>query len=60
MWGAVKMSEFSEALSSYVDKKKIKIYDLARFLETDRSSLYQIIRGKRIPPSDEVINKMAE
>ena len=54
------MSVFSDALSQLIDSKKIKVYDMIRYLEIDRSTMYQIIKGKRNPPADSQIEKMAD
>ena len=54
------MSVFSDALSQLIDRKKIKVYDMIRYLEIDRSTMYQIIKGKRNPPADSQIEKMAD
>ena len=53
------MSAFSDTLSQFIDDKKIKVYSMAKYCDTDRSTMYKFISGKRNPPSDEIIKKMA-
>ena len=43
-------SEFSEVISKFITGKNIKMYDLIDYCKIDRSTLYQIIKGKRNPP----------
>ena len=54
------MSAFSDTLSQFIDDKKIKVYSMAKDCDTDRSTMYKFISGKRNPPSDEIIKKMAQ
>ena len=54
------MSAFSDTLSQFIDDKKIKVYSMAKYCDTDRSTMYKFISGKRNPPSDEIIKKMAQ
>ena len=51
------MSAFSDTLSQFIDDKKIKVYSMAKYCDTDRSTMYKFISGKRNPPSDEIIKK---
>ena len=48
------MSAFSDTLSQFIDDKKIKVYSMAKYCDTDRSTMYKFISGKRNPPSDEI------
>lgn len=52
------MSAFSDTLSQYISDKNVKVYSMAKYCDTDRSSMYKFISGKRNPPSDEIIKKM--
>lgn len=54
------MSAFSDTLSQYISDKNVKVYSMAKYCDTDRSSMYKFISGKRNPPSDEIIKKMAQ
>lgn len=54
------MSEFSDLLSRYISEKNIKVYSLLKYCNLDRSTMYQIINGKRNPSSKEVFDKIAE
>lgn len=54
------MSEFSDLLSKYITQKNIKVYSLLKYCNLDRSTMYQIINGKRNPTSKELFHKMAE
>ena len=54
------MSEFSEVISQFITSKNIKMYDLIDYCKIDRSTLYQIIKGKRNPPSNAVLRQMAD
>lgn len=53
------MSIFSETLSEYIQKKNIKVSSLVRYCDTDRSTMYKIINGKRNPPSRSLFQKIA-
>ena len=54
------MSAFSDTLSQYISNKNVKVYSIAKYCDTDRSSMYKFISGKRNPPSDEIIKKMGQ
>ena len=54
------MSAFSDTLSQYISDKNVKVYSMAKYCDTDRSTMYKFISGKRNPPSDEIIKKMAQ
>lgn len=54
------MSAFSDTLSQYISNKNVKVYSMAKYCDTDRSSMYKFISGKRNPPSDEIIKKMGQ
>ena len=53
------MSVFSDLLSDYINEKQIKILSLAKYCDMDRSTMYKIMNGKRNPPSQETLKKMA-
>ena len=53
------MSVFSDLLSDYINEKQIKILSLAKYCDMDRSTMYKIMNGKRNPPSQEILKKMA-
>ncbi len=54
------MTEFSELLNGFVEQKKVKITPMAQFCGTDRATTYKYLNGKRLPPSEEVMEKMGE
>ena len=54
------MSDFSDTLRYFITEKGTKIYDLTKQLGIDRSTLYQILKGKRNPPSDQQIIRIAD
>ena len=51
------MSEFSQLLSNHIHNKKVTIYALAQYCNVDRSSIYKIIRGKRLPSTISTIEQ---
>lgn len=53
------MSVFSTVLMNYIQKKEIPISSLAKYCDTDRSTMYKIINGKRNPPSPELFHKIS-
>ena len=54
------MSEFSETLSRFIADRQARVYDLVNFLGMDKSTVYQIIKGKRNPPSEVQIAKISD
>lgn len=54
------MSDFSQLLSDYIRQKNIRIYSLAEYCGIDRSLMYKIVHGKRVPASSQVVDKIAE
>lgn len=54
------MSEFSDMLESFVVKKGINKYQMAKYISIDRSSLHKIITGQRNAPSKELVLRMAK
>ena len=54
------MSEFSQLLSNHIHNKKVTIYALAQYCNVDRSSIYKIIRGKRLPSTISTIEQISE
>lgn len=54
------MSEFSEAFSRLIKEKNIPVYSLVKYCNSDRSTMYKIINGKRKPPSETVFNKICD
>lgn len=54
------MSAFSQLLSQYMEKKDIQTYRLAQYCGYDRANMYKIIRGKRNPPGEKFVEKVAE
>lgn len=54
------MTPFSTVLESLMKEKNIKTYAIAQYCGIDRSNMYKILKGKRNPASEEVVNRMAE
>ena len=54
------MSEFSQLLTDYVHRKDVRIYSLAEYCGIDRSLMYKIIHGKRMPSSAGTVDKISE
>lgn len=54
------MSEFSDLLTEYTHRKDTRIYALAEYCGMDRSMMYKVIRGKRMPSSIKTLDKIAE
>lgn len=54
------MSEFSQLLTEYIHRKDVRIYSLAEYCNTDRSLMYKIIHGKRMPVSADTVDKISE
>ena len=46
-------------ISDYINEKQIKILSLAKYCDIDRSTMYKVMNGKRNPPSQETLKKMA-
>ena len=40
------MSAFSDTLSQYISDKNVKVYSMAKYCDTDRSSYVQIYQWK--------------
>lgn len=54
------MTPFSTVLEFLMKEKNIKTYAIAQYCGIDRSNMYKILKGKRNPASEEVVNRMAE
>ena len=54
------MSEFSQLLTEHIHQKDVRIYSLAEYCNTDRSLMYKIIRGMRMPTLMESVERIAE
>lgn len=54
------MTYFSQLFSQHIHQKNIKVYALAQYLNLDRSNMYKIINGKRMPSSSEVVHKICK
>lgn len=54
------MSEFSQLLTEYIHRKDIRVYSLAEYCGIDRSLMYKIIHGKRMPSSAGIVDKITE
>lgn len=54
------MSIFSDVINEYIEEKEIKIFALAKYCSTDRSTMYKILNGKRKPPSREMFQKIVQ
>ena len=59
MKGLFIMSVFSDMLKVYVHEKDVKVGALAQYCETERSTVYKFINGKREPQSAGLVEKIA-
>ena len=53
------MSEFSELLSRIIADKSVSVIELARYCDLDRSSMYKIVKGSRLPASLDSVYRMS-
>lgn len=53
------MSVFSDMLKTYIHEKDVKVGMLAHYCETERSTVYKFINGKREPMSLELVDRIA-
>lgn len=53
------MSDFSEMLSFAIKSRNINVNEMIQYCGVDRSTMYQIIRGKRKPASMELVENIA-
>ena len=54
------MTNFSTLLSSFIEDKNIQIYPLTQYCSLDRSTMYKYINGKRLPPRQELVERIAD
>ena len=54
------MSEFSDLLTEYTHRKGTRIYSLAEYCGMERSMMYKVIRGKRMPSSIKTLDKISK
>lgn len=54
------MTSFSALLSSFIEEKKIQIYPLTQYCNLDRSTMYKYLNGKRLPPKQELVERIAD
>lgn len=54
------MSQFSILLSEFITSKDIPVYPLTQYCSLDRSTMYKYIGGKRLPPRQELVEKIAD
>ena len=54
------MTNFSTLLSSFIEAKNIQIYPLTQYCNLDRSTMYKYINGKRLPPRQELVERIAD
>lgn len=54
------MSRFSTLLSDYISQKGIQVYPLTQYCNLDRSTMYKYINGKRLPPRQELVEKISD
>lgn len=53
------MSDFSEMLSFAIKTRNINVNDMIQYCDIDRSTMYQIIRGKRKPANIKLVENIA-
>lgn len=54
------MTNFSTLLSSFIEHKNIQIYPLTQYCNLDRSTMYKYINGKRLPPKQDLVERIAD
>lgn len=54
------MTSFSALLSALVDQKNIQIYPLTQYCSLDRSTMYKYLNGKRLPPKQALVERIAD
>ncbi len=54
------MNEFAQMYAMLVRGKKIRVYEMARYCRIAPQSLYQILNGKRNPPSMQLVEMIAD
>lgn len=54
------MTEFAIMLESYINKKKVNKYQMAKYISIDRSTLHKIITGQRNAPSKDIVLRIAK
>lgn len=54
------MSQFSDYLAMYMEKREILPTTLADMVNKDRGSIYRYVKGKRIPQTEQLVIKMAK
>lgn len=53
------MSDFSEMLSFAIKSRNINVNEMIQYCGIDRSTMYQIIRGKRKPANMRLVEEIA-
>lgn len=54
------MLRFSQLLSNHIKRKKVNITQMAIYLDIQRTNLYKIKTGERLPKNIEIVKKMAQ
>lgn len=54
------MLSFSKIASNYVHQKDIQVASMAQYCDTDRSTMYKFLSGKRNPQSQQLVERMAD
>lgn len=54
------MTSFSTLLTTFIDQKNISIHPLTRYCNLDRSTMYKYLNGKRLPPKQELVERIAD
>ena len=53
------MSEFSDLLKEYLAVKNKNVISMAKFCNTDKSTMYKFLKASRNPTSEDLVRKMA-
>ena len=53
------MISFHDLLTRHIEEKSISVPNMASYCGLERSSLYRIIRGQRVPADETVVHQMA-
>lgn len=54
------MNEFAEVLTELINKYGVKINEMAKYCQIDRTTLYKFMNGKRKPTSNQIVLQAAE
>ncbi len=53
------MSDFSELLKEFLEEKNKNVISMAKYCDTDKSTMYKFLKASRTPASEELVRKMS-